>query len=91
MATLHAIPTGGPLNDPERTAAVQAIRFQIEDFMTAAGDELDDWAAGCEHPDVQLADARDKLARLLELVDALKVLGPPLTLAELDHTGCDTR
>ena len=78
MATLHAIPAGGPLVDPARTAAVHAIRVSIEDRLDDALRFVDDYLSG-DHTPVSLADARNTLSMIGREIDALEQLGPPMS------------
>ena len=80
MSNLHAIPAGGPLADPARTAAVHAIRVSIEDRLDHALVLVDEHLSG-RHP-VALDDARDTLSIIRWEIDALEALGTPMAVSD---------
>jgi hypothetical protein len=62
------------LAEPERTAAVQAIRADAKDLLETIDAELDHWADG---EPTAIRDGRDHVVALLQRLNALQALGPP--------------
>ena len=80
MSPLHAIPAGGPLADPARTAAIHALRVSIEDRLDQTLELVDEHLSG-RHP-VALDDARDTLSIIRWELDGLEQLGPPMPVGD---------